>query len=260
MSVSDAQNPDTSDQTGRTAEAESADHDFAQDAARWFKDLGSFPPLMKNPTAAMAAATAVGFGMTSHFAGFMLGAMQGMVEAATKAAGAAEEAAKQAVAEAERAKAAADALAEQAERAGASQAARAAEAVHPEVQPAAPVAAVACVAEPGVAKLSQPAVSPVQPAADAMMAVAPAVAKAPKGEGASEKPARSRKAKVDDLKRIEGVGPKLEQVLRGLGVTRFADIAAWTEEDIRRFDAALGIPGRIARDRWVEQAKALSRG
>ncbi|WP_246662656.1 hypothetical protein [Rhizobium sp. P44RR-XXIV] len=72
-------------------------------------------------------------------------------------------------------------------------------------------------------------------------------------------PARSRKVavKADDLKRISGVGPKLEQVLNGRGIQRFADIAAWSDADIVRIDAELGFDGRIRRDDWVGQAKAL---
>jgi predicted flap endonuclease-1-like 5' DNA nuclease len=63
----------------------------------------------------------------------------------------------------------------------------------------------------------------------------------------------------DDLRRIKGVGPKLVALLHGLGVTRYAQIAAWTEADIDRIDAQLGaFAGRIRRDNWVEQARFLA--
>lgn len=65
----------------------------------------------------------------------------------------------------------------------------------------------------------------------------------------------------DDLRRIKGVGPKLVVMLDEQGVTSFAQIAAWTEEDIARVDATLGrFAGRIERDQWVEQAKLLAAG
>lgn len=65
----------------------------------------------------------------------------------------------------------------------------------------------------------------------------------------------------DDLARIKGVGPKLVALLNELGITRFADIAGWSEADIDRVDAQLGrFQGRIRRDNWVEQARLLSAG
>jgi predicted flap endonuclease-1-like 5' DNA nuclease len=65
----------------------------------------------------------------------------------------------------------------------------------------------------------------------------------------------------DDLTRIKGVGPKLVEQLRALGVTRFDQIAGWSEEEIDRIDAKLGrFAGRIRRDSWVEQARFLAAG
>ena len=65
----------------------------------------------------------------------------------------------------------------------------------------------------------------------------------------------------DDLGRIKGVGPKLKALLTSLGVTSYAQIAAWTEEDIAKIDAQLGtFAGRPVRDNWVEQAKLLAGG
>lgn len=65
----------------------------------------------------------------------------------------------------------------------------------------------------------------------------------------------------DDLTRIKGIGPKLVQLLQSLGVTRFEQIAAWSEEDIDRIDDQLGnFQGRIRRDSWVEQAGFLAKG
>jgi predicted flap endonuclease-1-like 5' DNA nuclease len=65
----------------------------------------------------------------------------------------------------------------------------------------------------------------------------------------------------DDLTRLKGVGPKLAAQLRDMGITRFAQIAAWDDADIDRVDAQLGrFQGRIRRDGWVEQARLLAAG
>jgi predicted flap endonuclease-1-like 5' DNA nuclease len=62
----------------------------------------------------------------------------------------------------------------------------------------------------------------------------------------------------DDLKLIVGVGPVLERMLQQLGITTYKQIARWTERDIDDFDAKLPeFPGRIRRDGWVTQARAL---
>jgi predicted flap endonuclease-1-like 5' DNA nuclease len=63
------------------------------------------------------------------------------------------------------------------------------------------------------------------------------------------------------LRRIKGVGPKLAALLEGLGVTRFEQIAGWSDADVERIDAQLGtFSGRIRRDDWIEQARLLSNG
>lgn len=65
----------------------------------------------------------------------------------------------------------------------------------------------------------------------------------------------------DDLLRMKGVGPKLKAQLTALGITSFAQIAAWTDEDIAAVDAKLGnFRGRPVRDQWVDQAKYLAAG
>jgi len=62
----------------------------------------------------------------------------------------------------------------------------------------------------------------------------------------------------DDLKLIVGIGPVLERMLHGLGITQFRQIARWTERDASEFDAKLPeFPGRIQRDQWVTQAREL---
>lgn len=66
---------------------------------------------------------------------------------------------------------------------------------------------------------------------------------------------------ADDLTRIKGLGPKIAALLGEFGVTTFAQIAAWTPEEVERIDAKMGrFSGRITRDQWVEQAKMLAAG
>lgn len=64
----------------------------------------------------------------------------------------------------------------------------------------------------------------------------------------------------DDLERIRGIGAVLKQRLNDLGITTFAQIAAFNEADLARVDEVLNFKGRIAREGWVEQAKALCDG
>ncbi len=64
---------------------------------------------------------------------------------------------------------------------------------------------------------------------------------------------------ADDLKRIDGIGPKLEKLLNSLGFFHFDQIASWTEADIAWVDENLAtFRGRVVRDGWVAQAKALA--
>lgn len=66
---------------------------------------------------------------------------------------------------------------------------------------------------------------------------------------------------ADDLTRIKGLGPKLAETLRGLGIVSFSQIAAWDEADIDQIDAQLGrFQGRIRRDDWPAQARLLAAG
>ena len=64
----------------------------------------------------------------------------------------------------------------------------------------------------------------------------------------------------DNLKRINGVGPGTERTLNGLGIYHFRQIAGFTPENVAWVDRHLAFRGRIEREDWVGQAKALSRG
>lgn len=63
---------------------------------------------------------------------------------------------------------------------------------------------------------------------------------------------------ADDLTVLTGIGPKLAAALAERGVTRFAQIAAWTEDDIAGFDKELKLMGRIGREAWIAQATRLA--
>ncbi|MGV8840357.1 MAG: 30S ribosomal protein S2 [Bauldia sp.] len=89
---------------------------------------------------------------------------------------------------------------------------------------------------------------PVEEAVAADGAAAPAA-----GETMFERPAGA----PDNLRRLPGVGKVLEGRLHALGVTRFDQIAAMSADDIARLDDALNAKGRVERDDWVGQARAL---
>lgn len=98
------------------------------------------------------------------------------------------------------------------------------------------------------------------PRNQALIDAAPAAVKPEPAAAPTPAPAPAPAA-ADDLSRIKGIGPKLVALLSELGVTSFAQIAAWSDEDISRVDAQLGrFAGRITRDQWVEQARLLGAG
>jgi predicted flap endonuclease-1-like 5' DNA nuclease len=70
--------------------------------------------------------------------------------------------------------------------------------------------------------------------------------------------AEMMKPEPDDLTRLVGIGPKLAAALAERGVTTFAQIAAWTEQELADIDKALDLKGRAARDAWVAQAKRFA--
>lgn len=84
----------------------------------------------------------------------------------------------------------------------------------------------------------------VRPAASTLPAAAPV-------EEPPEPP------QVDDLKAIRGIGLKMEAKLNELGITSLRQVAAFTDEEIARVSAGIAFPGRIERDRWIQQAKEL---
>ncbi len=98
-------------------------------------------------------------------------------------------------------------------------------------------------------------VLPDEPLPEAGAALAPALSPA------EIAPAPAPAGPPDPLTRLKGLGPKAQATLAGLGVTRFGQIAGWSDTDVARIDADMGaFQGRIVRDRWVEQARYLAVG
>jgi len=64
----------------------------------------------------------------------------------------------------------------------------------------------------------------------------------------------------DNLQRIGSITPEIEKGLNAQGVSRYAQIAQWSQSEIDAFEKQLLTGGRIARENWVEQAQILSRG
>ncbi|UFI01957.1 NADH-quinone oxidoreductase subunit E [Roseibium aggregatum] len=70
----------------------------------------------------------------------------------------------------------------------------------------------------------------------------------------------ARGGKPDDLKKLKGVGPKLEATLNELGFFYFDQVASWGPQEVAWVDSRLKFKGRIERDGWIEQAKVLASG
>ncbi|WP_436399484.1 hypothetical protein [Roseobacter sp. S98] len=150
-----------------------------------------------------------------------------------------------------------------------------ANAAAPAPKPAAPApkpaaaAPAAATAEPAAAA---PAAAPAEEKKPAPKKAAPKKAAPKKAAAKKEAPAAASDARpgafsdapreggADDLKKISGVGPKLEETLNGLGIWHFDQVAALKKKDIAWVDERLRFKGRIERDDWVGQAKKLAKG
>jgi len=105
------------------------------------------------------------------------------------------------------------------------------------------------------AALEAAAPAPKAPAKKAASAKAAApAAEAIAGSRPGNLLTEARGGKADDLKKISGVGPKLEGLLHENGVFHFDQIAAWSPEEVAYMDDQLSFKGRIERDGWIAQA------
>ena len=61
----------------------------------------------------------------------------------------------------------------------------------------------------------------------------------------------------DDLTKLGGLGPELEKKLNDAGIFHFWQFGAMTPADELKLDADLKLHGRIAREGWIDKARAL---
>jgi len=148
----------------------------------------------------------------------------------------------------------------------------------PAAKPAAKMAAAS--AKPAAKAAAKPVAkptadkAPAKPAAPSKAAAKPATANAAAPKPASAKAAAPKPAApktiantlpaprggvADRLIDIKGIGPINEKKLNEHGIFHFDQIAAWKKSDVVAAEAYLAFDGRIDREDWVGQAKALAR-
>jgi predicted flap endonuclease-1-like 5' DNA nuclease len=130
--------------------------------------------------------------------------------------------------------------------------------VAPNPAPARPAAGNAAAAKPATAKAAA-APKVAAPKAAPKASAVPKKA-APAARKAAPAAATATAGKADNLRRLIGIGPVNEKLLKAQGVTTYAQIAAWTASDIKRIEDVMNFDGRIARERWIEQARLLAAG
>ena len=102
------------------------------------------------------------------------------------------------------------------------------------------------------------AAAPVEADAAQEAAAEEATTEAPAEEATTEAPTAEASTEAgDDLTQLNGVGPVIAGKLNGLGITSFKQVAEMTADDVARIDAELNFKGRIEREDWINQAKAL---
>ncbi len=67
-------------------------------------------------------------------------------------------------------------------------------------------------------------------------------------------------AAEDDLKKIEGIGPKIDAALKAAGIRTFADLAAKTPEELQAILDAAGFARISNPETWAEQAALAAKG
>ena len=103
---------------------------------------------------------------------------------------------------------------------------------------------------------SAPAAASAEPIPMVSAAAAQAAAAMSDDAGAAP-PVDDSSAEADNLQKIKGIGPKIAGILGQLGIRRFEQIAAWTPENVAWVNDHLKFKGRIEREEWIPQAKAL---
>ena len=118
------------------------------------------------------------------------------------------------------------------------------------------------------AKAKKPAKAAAKPKAASKAKAKPAAKAKPKAAETAKPEDKNRPlglksargGKADDLKMISGIGPKIEGILNGLGIFHFDQIGKWKKKEREWVDGYLSFKGRIEREDWVKQAKALAKG
>lgn len=81
---------------------------------------------------------------------------------------------------------------------------------------------------------------------------------APKTVEVEEAPKKAKAEKGDDLKKIEGIGPKIAETLAAAGITTFAELANTSAEKIAEIIA--DVRGNHVTDTWPKQAELAAEG
>ena len=107
--------------------------------------------------------------------------------------------------------------------------------------------------------LDLPPVDSLEVAEAPSTAAAPVAAAAPLiNEAKAAVPMDGEAFPNDDLTRIKGIGPFIEQQLNDIGITSYRQVAAMDDRNVQEVTKAIGFfEGRIKEDRWVAQAQAL---
>ncbi|MBU2995610.1 50S ribosomal protein L21 [Cellulophaga baltica] len=80
----------------------------------------------------------------------------------------------------------------------------------------------------------------------------------PKKEEAPKKAAPKKVAKADDLKKVEGIGPKIAETLVAAGISTFAELA---KTDAAKISEIISdVRGNHVTDTWPAQAKLAAEG
>jgi predicted flap endonuclease-1-like 5' DNA nuclease len=121
-----------------------------------------------------------------------------------------------------------------------------------------PVPAVAPFAAPLAAAAPVETVAPVAPPAPTPVVEVAAAAAQPDSEPDAPELFATPKGMPDDLTRIKGVGPKLAATLNEAGVWHYSQIAGWTPGEANWINDRIGFGGRVQREGWQAQARALA--
>ncbi|MEM1002021.1 MAG: molybdopterin oxidoreductase, partial [Bacteroidota bacterium] len=66
------------------------------------------------------------------------------------------------------------------------------------------------------------------------------------------------KGTPDDLKVINGIGPKMEALLNSIGIYTYLQVSKMSKTEYDLLDAIIGsFPGRAERENWAGQAQKL---